>query len=108
MVKLPKNNLKKWLVSWTNKNKFWWIEIYFLTLCKIKYMFNKELLVVVETEMSDGVDLHHLWKTKQEALESERFDFLYDCDMDRWLAVEKSTTIIEMIKAAGHPFYIKK
>lgn len=36
MVKLPKNNLKKWLVSWTNKNKFWWIEIYFLTLCNKK------------------------------------------------------------------------
>ena len=64
---------------------------------------------VIEGYMGDGVDLIHHWSSVEEALESGRFEYLwnnYDEDMDDFHPdeLEKCQSVEEMIKIVGFPF----
>lgn len=69
---------------------------------------------IIETNMSDGVDIIWDFNTIQEALESERFDYLSQfIDEDSELSeldviLSKSETIEEFINNVGYPFYTYK
>ena len=84
---------------------------------------------IIETNMSNGRDLVHEWNTIEEALQSGRFDYLLDEEMDpeEWNTIIKllfliykisyinkldyciiiSTTIEEFIENVGYPFSIE-
>jgi len=62
---------------------------------------------VIETNMSDGIDLTHFFDDVNEALESGRFDYLVE---NGDLEEEQLTTcksVQELIKLVGYPFFLK-
>jgi hypothetical protein len=71
----------------------------------------KEIVLIGETDMDNGVDLIHSWTSVEEALESERFSFLeeyWDEDSNdmSWEQVTQMTDLKEFIKKVSHPFYL--
>ena len=78
-------------------------------------------MLIIETNMDDGVDLEWCWDTIEEAIESGRFEYIeetgfndeYDEDgnltYSHWdFIVENSKTLEEFIENVGYPFYIEK
>ena len=68
---------------------------------------------VIEGYMGDGVDLIHYWSSVNEALESGRFEYLwnnYDEDLDDFHPdeLEKCQSVEEMIEMVGFPFELSK
>jgi hypothetical protein len=63
---------------------------------------------VLEGYMSDGVDLIHEWKSVKEALDSGRFDYLWDMfDEDEDENPDdlyECETIEELIEKVSYPF----
>jgi hypothetical protein len=64
---------------------------------------------VLETNMNDGVDLIHNWKTVKQALKSGRFDYLwdnYDEDIDDENPDDlyDCKSINELIEKVSYPF----
>ena len=54
---------------------------------------------VLETNMTDGVDLIHNWKTVKQALKSGRFDYHEDID-----DLYNCKSIEELIETISYPF----
>lgn len=64
---------------------------------------------VIEGYMGDGVDLIHHWSSVEEALQSGRFEYLwnnYDEEFDDFNPDDliKCQSVEEMIKIVGFPF----
>ena len=66
---------------------------------------------VLETEMYDGVDLIHNWKSVKHALNSGRFDYLYE-DLEMYDLTEEDIknckSVEELINMVGYPFILQK
>jgi hypothetical protein len=63
-------------------------------------------LIVLETNMGDGIDLKHYWSNVDEARESGRFDYLVengDIASKRFYSIKKISTLV---KLASPNFYI--
>jgi hypothetical protein len=59
----------------------------------------KNPVVVIETEMYDGVDLIHTWYNIDDAKESGRFDFLVDngdITLKRFQSIKKISTLVNL------------
>ena len=62
---------------------------------------------VRETYMSDGIDVIFVWSSISEAVESGRFDYLYERDKKDYKRMRKCKTIEELISTVGYPFSIE-
>jgi hypothetical protein len=69
--------------------------------------------IVIETYMSDGVDLVHSWSSVKEAFDSGRLDYLWD-EYDENSGDEhpddlkKCQSVEELIEKVSYPFYLFK
>lgn len=65
---------------------------------------------VVETNMADGIDLVHEFFSIEDAIKSERFDYIKEnFGKKEWRNIlRKSKTIEDFIKNVGYPFYAMK
>ena len=65
---------------------------------------------VIETDMSDGIDIIHTWKNTKEAIKSGRFDYeLENGDITEKEFKELAKLPLEkFIEEWGHPFSICK
>ena len=80
----------------------------------------ENLVKVQETNMDNGIDLIHIWKTVRIALKSGRFDYWVEsdapyCDDEEWFNEDKSyygletlKSVEELISVIGYPFSIIK
>jgi len=65
---------------------------------------------VIETNMCDNRDVIWNWKSIDEAIESGRFEWMYeDSDNKKQLKrARKKNTVEEFIEEIGYPFFISK
>jgi len=63
------------------------------------------LETVIETNMWDGNDLIHKWKTVRAALNSGRFDYLIEDGSYKKKQLASCKSVEELVKLVGYPFY---
>jgi hypothetical protein len=66
------------------------------------------LIRVIETEMWDGNDLIHEWKTVRTALNSGRFDYLIENGSYKKKQLSSCENVEELVELVGYPFSVRK
>jgi len=61
---------------------------------------------VRETNMSDGIDLYHEFNSVEEALDSERFDYLIENEDFTEQELISCKSVEELINKINYPFYL--
>jgi hypothetical protein len=68
----------------------------------------ENLIRVIETEMWDGNDLIHEWKTVRTALNSGRFDYLIENGSYKKKQLASCENVEELVELVGYPFSVRK
>jgi hypothetical protein len=66
------------------------------------------LITVIETNMWDGNDLIHEWKTVRTALKSGRFDYLIENGSYKNKQLTSCASVEELVNLVGYPFSVWK
>jgi hypothetical protein len=64
------------------------------------------MATIRETNMSDGIDLYHEFNSVEEALHSERFDYLIENEDFTEQELKSCKSVEELINKINHPFYL--
>ena len=78
-------------------------KMYYLCIMKTRTTTTTQ---VTETDMWDGKDLIHNWRSVSGAIKSGRFDYLVENGDCTYTRLKKCKSVEELVNFVGHPFYL--